>query len=163
MSAFEVDIQCLVDVPDGVEGVLETAVLSTLTHQQHVPPAGLSLILTDDARLQQLNRDYRGIDAPTDVLSFPARMPDIEIPEMARYLGDILISVPYASRQAAKESHALIDELQLLAVHGVLHLLGHDHMTPAEKEQMWRAQTAVLHQLNVTITLPDEEEDAPSS
>ncbi|KAA3663887.1 MAG: rRNA maturation RNase YbeY [Chloroflexi bacterium] len=156
VELFEVDVQCLVGVPEGVAGVLETAVFATLTHQQINPPAGLSLVLTDDDQLQQLNRDFRQIDAPTDVLSFPAQMPEIDIPDMVPYLGDILISVPYASRQATKEGHSLIEELQLLTVHGVLHLLGYDHMEPAEKEKMWGVQTAVLHKLQVTITLPDE-------
>ncbi len=157
MEKFEVDVQCLVDVPDGVEGVLETAVFNTLMHQKIDPPVGLSLVLTDDDQLQQLNRDYRQIDAPTDVLSFSAQMPVVDIPDMVPYLGDILISVPYAARQADQEGHTLMEELQLLTVHGVLHLLGHDHMEPTEKKVMWEVQTAVLHKLHVTITLPDED------
>lgn len=156
MEVFEVEIQCSVEVPDGVDGLLETAVITTLTHQKIAPPAGLSLVLTDDAQLQQLNRDYRQIDAPTDVLSFPAHLPDLEMIDFVPYLGDIIISVAYAHRQAAKEGHSLLEELQLLTVHGVLHLLGHDHMEPDEKKVMWEAQTAVLHKLNVHITLPDE-------
>ena len=157
MERFDVDVQWLIDAPDGVEELLETAVITTLTHQKITPPACLSLVLTDDDQLQQLNRDFRQIDAPTDVLSFPAQMPDIEIPDMVPYLGDILISVSYASRQAIKEGHSLIEELQLLTVHGVLHLLGHNHMEQAEKAKMWAAQTAVLHKLQVYITLPDED------
>lgn len=156
MASFEVDIQCLVDCPDGVEGILKTAVIHTLNHQKIDPPAGLTLVLTDDDQLQQLNRDFRRIDAPTDVLSFPAQPPVVAVPDMVPYLGDILISVPYAARQAAQEGHSLLDELQLLTVHGVLHLLGHDHMEPAEKAVMWVAQTAVLDKLHVTISLPDE-------
>jgi len=156
VESFEVDVQCLVDVPDGVVEVLETAVFATLSHQKIDPPAGLSLVLTDDDQLQQLNRDFRKIDAPTDVLSFPAQMSDMEIPDRVPYLGDILIAVPYASRQATSEGHSLLEELQLLTVHGVLHLLGHDHMEPVEKAKMWEAQTAVLHKLQVHITLPDE-------
>lgn len=160
MSSFEIGLQCLVDLPEGAETVLETAVIATLTQQQIAPPVGLTLVLTDDAQLQQLNRDYRRIDAPTDVLSFPAHLPDVAMPEMASYLGDILISVPYAARQAADEGHSLINELQLLAVHGVLHLLGHDHMARDEMAVMWAAQTAVLRRLNVHIAVPDEDADA---
>ena len=160
VKQFEVDMQCLVDVPEGVAEALETAVIATLTQQKIDPPVGLSLVLTDDTQLQQLNRDYRHVDAPTDVLSFAAQLPDLDIPDMVPYLGDILISVPYAAQQAAAEGHSLLDELHLLAIHGVLHLLGHDHMAAEEKEVMWAAQTAVLQQLNIHITLPDEEEDA---
>ena len=157
---FDIDIQPQVEVLEGVVALLETAVSNTLTQQNISPPASLSLVLTDDAQLQQLNQAYRQIDAPTDVLSFAAGEPLVELPDAIPYLGDILISVPFASRQAAAEGHSLPDELQLLAVHGVLHLLGHDHMQPAEKEIMWAAQTAVLAQLNVHISLPDEETNA---
>ncbi len=153
---FDIDIQPQVAVMEGVLSLLETAVSATLAQQNISPPASLSLVLTDDAQLQQLNHDYRQIDAPTDVLTFVADKPLVNLPDEIPYLGDILISVPYASRQAVEEGHSLPDELQLLAVHGVLHLLGYDHMQPAEKEAMWAAQTAVLEQLNVHISLPEE-------
>ncbi len=107
----------------------------------------LSVVLTDDAQLQQFNRDYLGIDAPTDVLSFPAAETD---PSSGRtYLGDILISVPRAARQARAARHPLEAEVQLLVVHGVLHLLGHDHAKPAEKTRMWAAQSAILQSLGL--------------
>ena len=110
----------------------------------------LTIILTDDAQLQQLNREYLGIDAPTDVLSFPAGHtdPDSDIP----YLGDVLISLPRAQAQAAAGGHPLADELQLLVVHGVLHLLGHDHAEAAEKQAMQTAQDAILTQLGCKAT-----------
>jgi probable rRNA maturation factor len=98
-------------------------------------------------RLQELNRDYLGIDAPTDVLSFPASETDPETG--ARYLGDILISVPRAQSQAEAAGHALESEVQLLVVHGVLHLLGHDHAKPEEKRRMWKAQAEILESLGL--------------
>ncbi|HRQ31500.1 MAG TPA: rRNA maturation RNase YbeY, partial [Anaerolineales bacterium] len=88
-----------------------------------------------------------GIDSPTDVLSFPASEsdPDTGSP----YLGDILISIPRAKAQAKIAGHALELEIQLLIVHGVLHLLGHDHAQPKEKAKMWKAQKEILESLGL--------------
>ena len=107
----------------------------------------LSIILTDDARLHELNLNYLGVDAPTDVLSFPASETDPETG--ARYIGDILISLPRAESQAAAAGHALESEVQLLVVHGVLHLLGHDHAQAEDKARMWKAQAEVLEKLGL--------------
>ena len=107
-------------------------------------PATLTLLLTDDEQLQTLNRSYRGYDEVTDVLSFEDGS---EIPGVGLYLGDIAISVAQAERQAAQqEGQTLLDELRLLTVHGVLHLLGHDHAEADEKARMWAAQDEVLGQ-----------------
>ncbi len=115
---------------------------------QHESAQGdLSVVLTDDEQLQELNRDYLGIDAPTDVLSFPASETDPESGQA--YLGDILISAQRAAQQAEAAGHALDAEVQLLVVHGVLHLLGHDHAEPAEKARMWKAQAAILKSLGL--------------
>jgi probable rRNA maturation factor len=121
---------------------LERAARATLGHQSASPEAELTIVLSDDTRLQELNRDYLGVDAPTDVLSFPADQDDPETG--APYLGDILISIPRAERQAAEAGHPLETEVQLLVVHGVLHLLGHDHAEQGEKANMWAAQSQVL-------------------
>lgn len=131
---------------------LERAARAALTHQRRSPDADLSIVLTDDARLKQLNRDYLGIDAPTDVLSFPASESDGSEtdPETGSpYLGDILISIPRAKAQAKAAGHALESEVQLLVVHGVLHLLGHDHAKPKEKKKMWQAQGEILKSLGL--------------
>src|SRR5215217_5392079 len=124
------------------ENLLERAALAALTHESESLDCELSIVLTDDARLQELNRDYLGIDAPTDVLSFPASETDPETG--SRYIGDILISVPRAQSQANAAGHPLESEVQLLVVHGVLHLLGHDHADPEEKARMWKAQAETL-------------------
>ncbi len=81
--------------------------------------AAVSVLLCGDARMRRLNREFRKIDRPTDVLSFPAGDPV--------FLGDVAIDVPYAARQAGRRGHSLDREVQLLLAHGVLHLLGHDH------------------------------------
>ncbi|HLA08708.1 MAG TPA: rRNA maturation RNase YbeY, partial [Anaerolineales bacterium] len=85
--------------------------------------------------------------APTDVLSFPASETDPETG--SRYLGDILLSIPRAQEQATAAGHALDSEVQLLVVHGVLHLLGYDHAEAKEKRKMWKAQEEILVQLGL--------------
>ena len=88
----------------------------------------VTLVLTDDDEITALNREYRSIDAATDVLSFP--FDDEFVPEEERsYLGDVVIALPYATRQAQRAGHSVADELALLAVHGLLHLLGYDDET----------------------------------
>ena len=154
MKSFAIEIQDVVDVPEGVADLLITAVTHTLHHQQITPPAQLTLLLTNDKQIQQLNRDFRQIDAPTDVLSFPdgGTPPGMDMP----YLGDIAISIPYATRQAEQTGHNLAAELQLLAIHGTLHLLGHDHAEPEEKAAMWTAQQTILEQLGLSHVTPTE-------
>lgn len=143
-------------LPPGVEELLTTAVTATLRHQQEPPPRALSILLADDEQLRLLNRDFRQLDQPTDVLSFPAGGDVPLLPGEPPYLGDIAISLPYAARQAAQAGHDLAGELQLLTIHGVLHLLGYDHETEAEKGEMWAAQTAVLAHLNLSHITPTE-------
>jgi probable rRNA maturation factor len=130
----------------------ERAVKAALEHETESIDSELTIVLTDDSKIRELNRDYLGIDAPTDVLSFPASETDgSEInPETgARYIGDIIVSMPYAARSARKAGHPLESEVQLLVVHGVLHLLGHDHAGPDEKTKMWKAQREILAQLGL--------------
>lgn len=126
--------------------LLERAALTTLTNQD--AEGDISIVLTDDSQLRQLNRDFLGIDAPTDVLSFPSSETDPETGR--RYLGDILISVPRADDQAGAAGHALDDEVQLLIVHGTLHLLGHDHAEGEDKARMWKAQAEVLARIGLS-------------
>lgn len=127
--------------------LLERAAQAALEHESEALDAELSIILTDDARLHELNLNYLNVDAPTDVLSFPASETDPETG--ARYLGDILISMPRARAQAAAAGHPLEAEAQLLVVHGVLHLLGHDHARAKEKARMWKAQAEILERLGL--------------
>ena len=119
---------------------LERAALAVLKIQG--ADEDVTLVLADDDQLQQLNRDFLGKDAPTDVLSFPASETDPESGH--RYLGDVIISVPCAGRQAQAAGHDLEAELLLLVVHGVLHLLGHDHAEVDDKARMWTVQSEVL-------------------
>ncbi len=142
--------ETLTDPPD--VNLLEHAAAQTLLYATAPADADLTIVLTDDEQLHQLNLQFLGIDAPTDVLSFPdgEEDPDTHVP----YLGDILISLPRAQAQALAGGHRLVDELQLLVVHGVLHLLGHDHAEPEEKQRMWQAQDAILPALGCAILSP---------
>lgn len=128
--------------------LLERAARITLDLESAPVDADLTIVLTDDAQLHELNLEYLGVDAPTDVLSFPASESDPEtgIP----YLGDILISIPRAAQQAQAAGHSVEAEVQLLVVHGTLHLLGHDHAEAEEKNRMWNAQAEVMSRLGLS-------------
>jgi probable rRNA maturation factor len=129
------------------EDLLERTAQAVLRQVAEHQDSDLSIVLTDEARLQELNREYLGIDAPTDVLSFPASETDPQTG--TRYLGDILISVPRARSQAEAAGHPLESEIQLLVVHGLLHLLGYDHAEPDEKAHMWKVQAQILESLGL--------------
>jgi probable rRNA maturation factor len=112
--------------------------------------AALTIVLTSDAHIMALNQQFRGVSAPTDVLSFPADpipMPDgVDEP---RYLGDLVIAHPYALAQAKKLGHDPGESMALLVIHGTLHLLGYDHDTPERKSEMWAAQKMILSALGI--------------
>ena len=132
--------------------LLQQAIRVALQSACSQEKATISLVLSDDAQLQELNRQYLGIDAPTDVLSFPSGEIDPETQQY--YLGDVLISYPRAISQADAGGHPLEAEVQLLVVHGVLHLCGYDHGEPDEKAKMWQLQAEILRQLNSRILGP---------
>ena len=155
VANFEIEVQIddeflpLVD-----EENLRAAAVATLQANE-IEDAELTIVVTTDAAVQQLNRDYRGIDGPTDVLSFAAQEgedeQDLALPpelaaELDRYLGDIIIAYPYTAQQAVHFGSAPAAELRLMVVHGVLHLLGDDHDTPEGEAEMWARQDAVLAQ-----------------
>jgi probable rRNA maturation factor len=145
---------------------LRTAAQAALTAVRRRAPAALTVVVTGDARLRALNRQFRGVDAATDVLSFPADDPapvgDLAaaagLPAPAAgeppYLGDVILSYPRAAAQAAAGGHGAPAELQLLVVHGVLHLLGYDHANAAERRRMWAVQACVLRAIGAAVTAP---------
>jgi probable rRNA maturation factor len=107
-----------------------------------LPRAELSLLITGDDEIRELNRTYRNKDKPTDVLAFAQR--EGELGEQAgRLLGDVVVSVPTAQRQALARRRGLLAEVTMLIAHGLLHLLGWDHVTAAEDRRM-RRETARL-------------------
>lgn len=112
--------------------------------------ADLSIVIGDDSLLHKLNKKYLNVNAPTDVLSFPSG--EVDPDTQSYYLGDIVISLPRADEQASTAGHALADELQLLVVHGTLHLLGYDHLKIADKKAMQAAQDKILSKLDIDVT-----------
>jgi probable rRNA maturation factor len=113
----------------------------------------LSLRLTDDAEIQLLNSQYRQLDQPTDVLAFAALENDMpQIKGMPVYLGDIIISVDTAQRQAIAYQHSLTEELGWLASHGFLHLLGWDHLDESSLQEMLQRQEQLLGTINLSST-----------
>ena len=125
---------------------LGRTIMATLLAEDR-PDGEVTLLVTDDEAVAAYNQQYRGVEGPTDVLSFAAQEPTpgfVTAPEMAAYLGDIVIALPFTRRQAAALNRPLIDELRLLAAHGVLHLLGYDHAKPEEEAIMWAKQDAIL-------------------
>jgi probable rRNA maturation factor len=122
-----------------------------------LPPSGegdLVILLTDDASIQALNRDHRGKDAPTNVLSFPAA------PSAKPHLGDVALAFETCAREAAEGGKPLAEHLQHLVAHGVLHLLGWDHQTEAEAEAMEAHERVLLASLGRPD--PYRERDIPS-
>jgi len=123
-------------------GRVKRAVERVLQSQNITGPVGLSVVITGDDQVRELNQRFRGVDAPTDVLAFgtgepdPHPLPPGEVP----YLGDVVISYPRAAAQAAEQGHPTLDELELLVIHGCLHLLGFEDETEEGFEEMWRWQ-----------------------
>ncbi len=147
-----IDVQVAARYQDKVKPIiLRRAAQATLDQQRLKRHVELSIVLTGNAQLRALNRTFREVDAPTDVLSFAT---DEQPRPDTVYLGDVIISYPRAREQARASGHPLEAELQLLVVHGVLHLLGHDHYTEAEKNAMWKAQAAVLKKIGAALTEP---------
>ncbi len=138
-----------------VEELLGRALASAADHER-IESGDVVISLVSDEEIHELNRTYRGKDAPTDVLSFAMMEEAAEEPEIFfdaedadqieqdDMLGDIIISVPTAKRQAESYGHSLERELAFLAVHGFLHLIGYDHGTEEEEREMFSRQEAIM-------------------
>lgn len=113
----------------------------------------VSVLYTDDSFIRELNDQYRGEDGATDVLSFPMMSPEeMDIASgFPEVLGDIVISLDTAERQAEERGVSLREEVGLLLIHGCLHLLGYDHDDPSEEAIMWRKQQTALDLLRKTV------------
>ncbi len=138
--------------PDVDTEFLESVLSRALVAHGVFGAVELSLVITDDAEMRELNRRYRGIDAPTDVLSFSQQEEDNghetdafpTLLAVARPLGDVIISGDRVREQAREYGHAKRRELAYLAVHGLLHVLGHDHETEVGQRGMRAAEEAAL-------------------
>lgn len=136
-------------------GLLQTTATTALQTAQFDSPTELTIAIENDELLRSLNLQFLGIDAPTDVLSFPAD--EIDPDTGNTYLGDIIISFPRAKFQADHAGHSVEAEIRLLVIHGVLHLLGYDHSTAEEKQEMWTVQSQLIQAMAVEIKqLPED-------
>lgn len=128
--------------------VLRAAAQLTLARQD-ADPTDVTVVLTDSERIRALNRQFLGMDRDTDVLAFPHGEVD---PDHGRtYLGDIVISLPQAQKQAKQLGHSLGRELALLSIHGTLHLLGYDDTEPREKQEMETLQREIIAGLDEVL------------
>lgn len=155
-----------VKVPAGVSLLVRRCCKAVLELEEFEGPAEISVSFVDDDEIHQLNRHFRKIDRPTDVLSFPLGengVYDVNNDTGAKLLGDIVISVPTAERQARTYGHSLQREIGFLTVHSMLHLLGYDHVNGGiESVRMREKEETVLTKLglkrNSSYYMEDEEQ-----
>lgn len=146
MTAYSVTVQADSSLQGTYSEALERAAHLTLELEGAPDGSEVTIVLTGAKEIRRLNREYRGVDSETDVLSFEMNE---TLPGGGQYLGDVVIAMPVAVAQAAAQGHELVAELSLLTIHGVLHLLGEDHGHVDEKMVMWEKQSAVLANLNL--------------
>lgn len=146
MDLFIDNRQDLVKLEDGIEKLLEKVVLECFKIEGIEANYEVSISFVDNREIKELNRDYRGKDIETDVLSFPID-DDMGLP--LPLLGDIIISLEKARDQAEEFQHSLIREISYLTVHSMFHLLGYDHMEDGEKKLMRAKEKKVMESLNI--------------
>ena len=139
--------------PESIEEAIATTVRFCNSFSGLVKACSISVVITDNDTIRAFNRQYRDIDAPTDVLSFQ-NPPDPEFPNALDHLGDIIIAYPVAEVQAQIAGHTALEEIILLTVHGVLHLFGFHHDTPATKNKMWAIQRQIMTELGLAHIQP---------
>ena len=132
-----------------LEEVLIRAAEAVLSYHSLPDNTELTIALESINTIQKLNNDFLQINEPTDVLSFPSD--EFDPDTQSTYIGDVVISKEIAAKQAESAGHGLICEMQLLVIHGVLHLLGYDHAIEPDKNKMWAVQKIMLESLNCNI------------
>lgn len=132
----------VVGAPAGAEGLAErlAPLLAKLGERLDKSGCTLSVMFTDDAGITRYNEQFAGKPSPTDVLSFPSEAGSED--DSGHYLGDLIVSLERAKEQAAEQGHGLPEEVEVLVLHGVLHLLGHDHETDEGEMRLLEAELA---------------------
>jgi len=164
-SVFDISVEVDPPYADEVDADALVSIATTVLERERVRgPLELGIWITSDDEVHALNRTYRGVDAGTDVLSFGAdenqSAPFISAPDAPRHLGDIAISFPHVVQQADEYGHSRRRELAYLLVHGVLHLLGHDHEEPTPAAEMRAHEEAALAALGITRDAGDADSTA---
>ena len=138
------------------EDQLRNIVQRVLELEKAPSPCEMSIVITDSETIHKLNRDYRGIDRPTDVLSFcfaneveKESSPFILPPDETAHLGEVFISYPQAIEQAAVQDHSVNREITFLLIHGILHLLGYDHEELDDEDKMQTLEKNLLQQFEM--------------
>lgn len=131
----------IIDAPDSLNKTALERALSYILQDIEEEPCLFTIKFTDDAEIQQLNKDFRGKDKPTNVLSFPNDSED--------YLGDIAISIETIKREAVEQDKAYEHHMLHMIIHGFLHLLGFDHIDDEEAEEMESFEIAVLQEIGI--------------
>ncbi|KHF41883.1 rRNA maturation RNase YbeY [Halalkalibacter okhensis] len=143
-------------ISDEQHQLIESVILKTAELEGLKGEVEVSVTVVDEKRIQEINREYREKDQPTDVISFALNEQDDDEPEfvyaedMPNILGDIIISSVHIKRQAEEYGHSFERELGFLTVHGMLHLLGYDHMTDADEKEMFSRQEDILTAYGLT-------------
>lgn len=145
MNKFEV-----IDLVDYKEYNILYKVLKRTLKLEKVKNAFFSVVLVDENKIQELNREYRKIDKVTDVISFAFEDNDKRVYNNIRVLGEIYICIPRMKEQAVLYGHSEVRELAFLGVHGLLHLLGYDHMEKDDEKEMFGKQELILNGFNKT-------------
>lgn len=154
MSSLDINILWEVEEEKNIESLINTVVKKALEMQNVTADVELSVVITDNDNIQKINKEFRNKDMPTDVLSFPGYEPeDIDVVKNAEELmviGDIIISKEKVIEQAKEYENTFEREFAYLLVHGVLHLLGYDHMEEDEKTVMRENEEMILAELNLS-------------
>ncbi|WP_072342834.1 rRNA maturation RNase YbeY [Devosia enhydra] len=146
--------------PEGLETLAEAAIRRALTHAEPeiAGVSELSVVLTNDAEQQELNRDWRGMDKPTNVLSFPQIEP---FAPLSGLLGDVILARETLEREAADLGISFNDHFTHLVVHGFLHILGYDHLDDEEALEMEGLETEILASLGIADPYGEDGPDTP--
>lgn len=147
MNIFIDDRQDLLDISDELIDEMMRVIKEALNEEKEDIESEVSISFVNDEEIHQLNRDYRNVDRPTDVLSFPMEL-DFDMPE--KILGDIIISTDTAKRQAVEYNHSIEREILYLVTHSMFHLMGYDHMNDEEKLIMRSKEEKVLKKLGIS-------------
>ena len=153
---IEVNYNAISELPNE-EKLIKEVVSRVLEEEKVLPEVDVYITLTNNEKIHKINKEYRDVDRPTDVLSFPmyerdeiADLKNDTDDEIEKILGDIIVSVEKVREQAEEYGHSFERELAYLVTHGMLHLLGYDHMIEEEKAVMRKREEEILETLNIT-------------
>ena len=153
---IEVNYNAISELPNE-EKLIKEVVSRVLEEEKVLPEVDVYITLTNSEEIHKINKEYRDVDRPTDVLSFPmyerdeiAGLKNDTDDEIEKILGDIIVSIEKVREQAEEYGHSFERELAYLVTHGMLHLLGYDHMIEEEKAVMRKREEEILETLNIT-------------